>query len=180
MKEDMPIEPIVLSAEQKRLPPCHKRQLYYDCYITIIERMKEKNVKFPAGANELGIDVTIFATKWVGLPDRGPLYKNKLINARLAKDIKELGIESVQARSITEDKQSHDLMIQRKEVNDLQKQLLSLSNQLDIAQESLYKKETENSLLRAKLKQKDIHFEQELNSHKLQFENCLTEGGRTF
>lgn len=180
MTKKPPIKLAPLTEAQKQLAPAHKRELFFVRYKDVITKMKQLGIKFPFGVGELGIDVTWFATQWVALPDRGPIYKNKLINDRIKKDIKRIGIDSIPDKSITEKKEKELLSRNNKEIGVLNRKNIKLSKELDIAQQGLIEKESEIELLMAKLEKNNIAFEQELKNHKKQFENCLTRGGRTF
>ncbi|MFA0173235.1 hypothetical protein AB4424_24970, partial [Vibrio splendidus] len=99
----MEIEPIKLTPEQEQLKGTAKSALYVECYKLVISQMQEKGIRFPRderGTNELGINASKLA-RWCAFKDRATLYKNSVIRNALPRDVKNIGIEDSQPRSIT-------------------------------------------------------------------------------
>jgi uncharacterized coiled-coil protein SlyX len=173
---------IQLTPKQQALKGTAKSKLYVNCYIEMIKRMKDHDVKFPpdpSGQNELGINITEFA-RWCAFRDRGPLYKNKTINSRLAKDIENIGIEISSQKSSTKSKADVLIAKQGNNINEQSKYIIELSSKVDLLQATLDEKNTKIKELEAKLAASNNAYSEMMRSHSEQIKDSILSGGRTF
>lgn len=175
-------EHIVLTKEQDALRGTAKKELYEYNYIEMLKRMNTYKVKFPAdpsGQNNYGINATEFS-KWCGFRQRQPLYNNSFIKNRLARDIARIGVEGGADKSITEKKSTDMIARQGKDINDMQKDLVALSNRVDALTEEISIKDELIKALKSDLAQSRSTYNAKMAAHTEQVQSSILTGGRTF
>ncbi|NOI26921.1 hypothetical protein [Vibrio mediterranei] len=178
----MKIEPIRLTPEQECLRGTAKSALYVECYKNIIGQMREKQIRFPRderGTNDLGINASKFA-KWCAFKDRATLYKNTQIRNALPQDIKNIGIDSSQTRSITDKKRDEQLLGQARDINEQGTLIVTLNARIETLEELVIEQDARIHDLELKLAASKQAVDDHMRCHAEQVKNSILSGGRTF
>lgn len=182
----MDIEPIRLTPEQKQLRGTAKSALYVECYKQVISQMREKGIRFPRderGTNELGINASKLA-RWCAFKDRATLYKNSVIRNALPRDVKNIGIEDSQPRSITKKKRDDLVASQQCDINEQGQLIVTLNAQIQTLEQKLKIEISERDAriheLELKLAASKQSVDDHMRCHAEQVRNSILSGGRTF
>ncbi|EJL6948959.1 hypothetical protein NMT39_002285 [Vibrio cholerae] len=178
----MNIEPIKLTAEQENLRGVAKSSLYVQCYKQVVNQMRDKGIKFPRdkrGTNELGINVTKLAT-WCAFKDRATLYNNSTIRKALPGDIRDIGIEDQEPKSIIENKHEKLVADQARDIDEQGALILTLNARIQMLEQQLKEKDSIISTLEVSLAGSEQTVKNHMDCHAEQIANSILSGGRTF
>ncbi|WP_282150152.1 hypothetical protein [Vibrio diabolicus] len=178
----MGIEPVKLTPEQESLRGTAKSALYVECYKQVISQMRQKGIKFPRderGTNELGINASELA-RWCAFKDRATLYKNSLIKEALPKDIRNIGVENSQPRSITYKKRDELVASQASDINEQGALIVTLNARIQTLEQQLKEKEAKIHRLELTLAVSERSVDEHMRNHADQVKNSILSGGRTF
>lgn len=148
---------------------------------SIFNRMRETKHKFPAepGNDIFGINVSE-VSRWCGMKNRNPFYKNDKYTKMLKDAISEIGISGETEKTVTESLLEKNLDERQRDIGSLKRQVQTLQKEKKLLADKV--KELSLALERSLTDVKDAKKEVDAIHEKVenQRQNLLESGGRGY